>query len=67
MCPRKSHTLLPSTKLTSIKRKFKWKQVEQDAFQKKRIAARDTLLTYTDFNETFKFIPMLAPSNSEGL
>ena len=30
-------------------------QVKQDAFDKiKRIMARDTLLTYPDFNETFK-------------
>ena len=30
-------------------------KVEQDAFKKiKRIVARGTLLTYPDFNETFK-------------
>ena len=39
----------------SIKWKFNWTQVEQDAFNEiKRIVARDTLLTYPDFNETFK-------------
>ena len=39
----------------SIKREFKWTQFEQDAFNKiERIVARDTLLTCTDFNETFK-------------
>ena len=39
----------------SIKRNFKRKQVEQDALDKiKRILAHDTLLTYPDFNETFK-------------
>ena len=47
--------LAPLTKLTSVKRKFKWTQVKQYAFDKiKRIVARDTLLTYPDFNETFK-------------
>ena len=47
--------LVPLTRSTSIKSKFKWAQVEQDAFEKsKRIVARDTLSTYTDFNETFK-------------
>ena len=30
--PRRSHTLAPLTKLTSIKRNFKWTQVKQDAF-----------------------------------
>ena len=37
------------------KRKFKWTQLEQDAFDKiKWIVTRNTLLTYPDFNETFK-------------
>ena len=55
MWPRRSHTLAPLTKLTSIKRKFKWKKFEQYAFDKiKRIVARDTLLTYPDFNGKFK-------------
>ena len=55
MWPRRSHTLAPLTKLTSIKNKFKWKKVEQDAFDKiKRIVARDTLLTYLYLNENVK-------------
>ena len=55
MWPRRSHTLAPLTKLTSIKRNLKCTQVEQDAFDEiKRIMARDNLLTYMDFNETFK-------------
>ena len=63
MWERRSHMLAPLSKLTSIY-KFKWTQVEQDAFNKiKRILAHDTLLTYPDFNETLKFIPMLARSN----
>ena len=54
MWPRKSHTLAPLTKLTYIKRNFKWMEVEQDAFNEiKRILACDTLLTYPDFDETF--------------
>ena len=55
MWPRRSHMLAPLTKLTSIKRIFKWTQVEQDDFDGiKRLVARDTLLTYLDSNETFK-------------
>ena len=55
MWPRKSHTLAPLTRLTSIKRKFKWRYVKKYAFEEiKRILARDTLLNYPDFNETFK-------------
>ena len=35
--------------------KFEWKKTEQDAFDKiKRVLARNTLLSYTDFNEEFK-------------
>ena len=53
--PRRSHSLAPLNKLTSIKRNFKWTQVEQDDFDEiKRNVASDTLLTYPDFNETFK-------------
>ena len=37
--------LAPLTRLTSIKRKFKWKQDEQDAFDKiKRIVARNKFI-----------------------
>ena len=55
MCPRRPHTLSPLTITTSNKRNFKWKKSEQDAFDEiKRNVARDTLLTYPDFNETFK-------------
>ena len=55
MWPRLSHTLAPLTKLTSIKLIFKWTQVKQYAFEKiKRIVERNTLITYPDFNDTFK-------------
>ena len=46
---------MPLTRLTSIKLRFKWTQVEQDVFSEiKRIVAHDNLLTYKDFNESFK-------------
>ena len=49
------HTLSPLTRLTSIKRRFKLTQAEQDNFNKiKRIVARGTLLTYLYFNKAFK-------------
>ena len=55
MWPRRSHTLVLLTRITPNKRKFKWTKVEQYAFDKiKRIVARNTLLTYMDFNEAFK-------------
>ena len=55
MWPRRSHILSLLTRLTPIKGKFKSTNVEQDAFGEiKRIVAHDTLLTYTDFNDTFK-------------
>ena len=54
MCPKRSHTLAPLTRLTSIKRKFKWKQVKRDTFDNiKRIVARDNVSTYPYFNKTF--------------
>ena len=35
--------------------KFKWTKIEQDAFDEiKGIVARNTLLSYPDFNEEFK-------------
>ena len=64
MWTRQSHKLVPLTKLTSIKRKFKWTLVKQYEFDKiKRIMARDNLLTYTDFNEKIKLILMIARYN----
>ena len=64
MWPMRSNMLVPLTKLKSIKRYFKCKQVEQGNFDKiKLIVERDTLLTFQDFNEAFKFIMMLERSN----
>ena len=47
--------LAPFTILMHIKRRFKWTQVEQDAFGKiKRIVVCNTLSNYPGFNEEFK-------------
>ena len=55
MSPRKSHMLAPLTRITPNKVKFKWTKIEQNTFDKiKRIVAHYTLLTYPDFNKTFK-------------
>ena len=55
MWSSQSHILEPLTSLTSIKRKFKWMQVEQYAFNKiNRIMARSILITYPDFNKKIK-------------
>ena len=55
MWPRQSHVLAPSIKLMSIKRNFKWDKIKQENFSEiKQIVACDTLLTYQEFNETFK-------------
>ena len=54
MWPRQSHTLSLLTKLRSNIRNCKWTEVEQYVFDEiKRILARNILLTYPDFNETF--------------
>ena len=55
MRSRRLHTLAPFTKITSIKVKFKWTKIEQNAFKEtNRIVASDTLLAYLHFNEEFK-------------
>ena len=55
MWPRRSHTLVPLTIITSNKNKVKWMKVKQDAFDKiKRIIAHNNELTYLDFNERIK-------------
>ena len=47
--------LAPLTNITSSKVKFKWTDIKKGAFSKiKRIVARDTLLSYLDFNEKLK-------------
>ena len=55
MRPGGSHTLAPLTRCPYIKWKFQWTQVKQYVFDGiTRIVARNTFLTYPDFNETFK-------------
>ena len=55
MCPRRSHTLVTLTRITSNERKFKWNKIEQDTFNEiNRILAYNTLSAYTHFNEAFK-------------
>ena len=49
------HTLAPLPKITASKRKFQSTKIKQDSFNKiKWIMASDDLLTYPDFNVTFK-------------
>ena len=55
MWPSWLYTLAPITIITPSKANFKWTKTYQYAFVEiKRIAARDTLLTYTNVNEEFK-------------
>ena len=56
MWARHSHKLAPLTKINPSKMNFKWTKIKQDAFNEiKRVVARDTLLTYPDPNDEFKF------------
>ena len=55
MWPMRSHKLEPLTVITFKKKKFECTKAEQDNFENyKRIVARNTLLNYPYFNETFK-------------
>ena len=55
VCSRRSHGLVPLTRITSNKGKLKWTKIKQDAFDEiNRIVARDNLLTYLGFYETSK-------------
>ena len=54
MWDRWSHLLEPLSAFKSTKVTFKWIDVKQQVFDKiKQIAAHDTLLIYTYFNELF--------------
>jgi hypothetical protein len=51
---RRSEVLAPLTALTSKNAKWQWTEIEQNAFNTmKRILARETLLSYPDFNKPF--------------
>ena len=55
MWPKRSHLLAPLSALTSSKVKWKWTDECQLAFeQMKEMIARETLLTYPDFNKPFE-------------
>ena len=55
MWPKRSHLLAPLSALTSSKVKWKWTDECQVAFeQMKEMIARETLLTYPDFNKPFE-------------
>ena len=53
--PRRSETLAPLAKLTSIKEKWKWTDECQEAFENmKKIVAKEVLLAYPDFSKAFE-------------
>jgi hypothetical protein len=55
MWPKRSHLLAPLSALTSSKVKWNWTKECQQAFdQMKELIARETLLTYPDFNKSFE-------------
>ena len=54
MWRKRAHTLDPLTKLCSTEVKFKWTDVESNAFiVMKKIVGRDILLFYPNFREKF--------------
>ena len=55
MWGKRSETLAPLTALTSAKLKWKWTELEQNAFETmKRIMARETILAYPNFDKSFE-------------
>ena len=55
MWPKRSHLLAPLSALTSAKDKWKWTSECQQAFDDmKQSIARETLLTYPNFNKPFE-------------
>ena len=54
MWPRRAELLPPLSSLTSSKVKWKWTEEHQTAFEEmKKLIAKETLLTYPDFNLPF--------------
>jgi UDP-N-acetyl-D-mannosaminuronic acid transferase (WecB/TagA/CpsF family) len=55
MWGKRSEILSPLTALTSVKVKWRWNDLEQNAFDTmKRIMARETILAYPNFNKPFE-------------
>ena len=55
MWPKRSHYLAPLSTLTSKNVKWEWTDVHQEAFDNmKKLIAKETLLTYPDFNKPFE-------------
>src|SRR5210317_433927 len=55
MWPKRSHLLAPLSALTLSKTKWNWTEECQQSFdQMKELIARETLLTYPDFNKPFE-------------
>ena len=55
MWPKRAHLLAPLSTLTSAKVPWKWTDECQQSFDTmKRLIARETLLTYPDFNKAFE-------------
>ena len=54
MWPKRSEILAPLTALTSSTTKWRWTEIEDNAFKEmKRVMARETLLAFPDFNKQF--------------
>ena len=55
MCARCLHILEPINNLTSNKIKWKWTDIEDNAFENiRRVVDYNTFSNYTDFNEQFE-------------
>ena len=55
MWPQRSHLLAPLSSLTSAKVKWTWTEEYQTSFDNmKKLIAKETLLTYPNFNKTFE-------------
>ena len=53
--PKRAHLLAPLSAMTSTKAKWLWTEEHQEAFDNmKLLIAKETLLTYPDFNKKFE-------------
>ena len=54
MWKRRSHICAPLTSMVGVNSKFEWGTEQENAFDEmKRLIAKETLLTFPDFNEVF--------------